>query len=148
MNDIEWQGYIWNQQECYDRGFDEHNEDKCENPLDYEKSNICYFDDRLSKSEDLADVEENASNASFFTIDSPDEINKRKKLAVDRSFIKEDLYIGYDEGIDPTTLDLIEHLQFEPGTASENYYNNIINFKNNQERPTVKNYPNILPEKF
>jgi hypothetical protein len=33
--------------------------------------------------------------------------------------VKGDFYLGYDEGIDPTNLDLIEHLQFKPNAQEE-----------------------------
>ena len=136
MNDIEWQSYIWNQREIYERFYHENIAQRGEirdgveiSPDLFvegdEENSRCCFDDRLTKSEDIAELTVNSSEGSFFSFEqgnfadsNPIDNGKNLAFQIDRSFVKGDFYLGYDEGIDPTNLDLIEHLQFKP-TAQE-----------------------------
>jgi hypothetical protein len=80
MNDIEWQSYIWNQREIYERFYHENIArtrdtnvgNECAENLfieaDEENSRCC-FDDRLTKSEDIADLTVGSSDASFFSFE-------------------------------------------------------------------------------
>jgi hypothetical protein len=83
MNDIEWQSYIWNQREIYERFYHENiartrdtiigkdGIEVAENLFieNEEENSRCCFDDRLSKSEDIAELTVEGSDASFFSFD-------------------------------------------------------------------------------
>lgn len=144
MSDIEWQSYIWNQQEKYENNLNRgvggkqptanQNSSKKNKKavitngatqISKEKKEVDQelfeFDDLLSHSELFADVASLSSNDSYFSFGAGSffydlkniENGRELSLGIDRSFAKDNFYVGYDDGIDPTNLDLIENLQFK-----------------------------------
>lgn len=132
MNDIEWKNYVIELRETQNL---DNNVNSNENITILDNNNL-YDDGGIEDNEkwylredyktvsndaglqtDLEDLE-NSSEGQFFEFDPKDGMksNYSRLKHIDRSFIKGDMYLGYDEGIDPNTLDLIDHLQFKPKT--------------------------------